>query len=122
MARVTGVGGIFFKSGDPKALSEWYGRVLGFRTEAWGGVKFGTDSSGSPQLVWSPFAETTDYFAPSTRECMINFAVDDLDGIIAQLTANGVEILGRDDQNPFGRFAWFVDPANYKVELWEPKK
>lgn len=107
MARVTGVGGIFFKSGDPKALSEWYGRVLGLRTESWGGVKFGTGESGPPHLVWSPFAEGTDYFAPSTRECMINLAVDALDGIIAQLTAHGVEILGREDNDPFGRFAWF---------------
>jgi catechol 2,3-dioxygenase-like lactoylglutathione lyase family enzyme len=80
MARVTGVGGIFFKCGDPKALSEWYRRVLGLAVEDWGGVLFRPDADGPPRLVWGPFAADTDYFAPSPRDCMINFAVDDLDG------------------------------------------
>lgn len=80
MARVTGVDAIFFKAGDLKVLSDWYGSVLGLQTESWGGAKFETGASGPPHLAWSPFAETTDYFAPSTRECMINHAVDDFDG------------------------------------------
>jgi predicted enzyme related to lactoylglutathione lyase len=122
MARVTGVGGIFFKCGDPKALADWYRQVLGFALENWGGVLFRQDSEGPPHLVWGPFSQDTGYFAPSARDCMINFAVDDLDGMIAQLQQNGVEILGRDDSDPNGRFAWFVDPANMKIELWEPKR
>jgi predicted enzyme related to lactoylglutathione lyase len=122
MARVTGVGGIFFKCADPAALSDWYLRVLGFTTEEWGGVIFRPEAAGSPQLVWGPFAEDTDYFAPSARDCMINFAVDDLDAMLAQLAGHGVEILGRNDDDPSGRFAWFLDPANIKIELWEPKK
>jgi len=122
MARVTGVGGIFFKCEDPKKLSEWYRRVLGLAVEDWGGALFRPDSEGPPHLVWAPFAVDTDYFAPSSRDCMINFAVDDLDGMIARLAEHGVAILGRDDNDPNGRFAWFADPANSKVELWEPKR
>ena len=122
MARVTGVGGIFFKCQDPAALSEWYRRVLGLTTEEWGGVMFRSGPSAPPKLVWGPFAQDTDYFAPSQRDCMINFAVADLDGMLARLVEHGVEILGRNDDDPFGRFAWFLDPANFKIELWEPKK
>ena len=122
MARVTGVGGIFFRCEDPKALSEWYRRVLGLAVEDWGGALFRPADDGPPQLVWSPFAADAGYFAPSTRDCMINFAVDDLDGMIARLNEQGVAILGREDGDPNGRFAWFLDPANIKVELWEPKR
>jgi len=122
MARVTGVGGIFFKCGDPKALSEWYHRVLGLALEDWGGALFRPGADGPPQLIWGPFAADTEYFAPSPRDCMINFAVDDLDGMIARLGEYGVSILAREDNDPNGRFAWFVDPAGIKIELWEPKK
>jgi predicted enzyme related to lactoylglutathione lyase len=122
MARVTGVGGIFFKCADPKGLSEWYRRVLGFAVEDWGGVLFRFGADGPPHLVWGPFAADTNYFAPSARDCMINFAVDDLDGIVARLGEQGIAILGRDDNDPNGRFAWFLDPANIKIELWEPKR
>jgi len=122
MARVIGVGGIFFKCADPKGLSEWYRRVLGFAVEDWGGVLFPSGEDGPPHLVWGPFAADTNYFAPSARDCMINFAVDDLDGIIARLGEQGIAVLGRDDNDPNGRFAWFLDPANIKIELWEPKR
>lgn len=121
MARVTGLGGIFLKCADPKALSEWYRRVLGFAVEDWGGALFQPEG-GPPHVVWAPFAADSGYFAPSARECMINFAVDDLDGMVARLAENGVAILGREDNDPNGRFAWFVDPAGFKVELWEPKR
>jgi predicted enzyme related to lactoylglutathione lyase len=122
MARVTGVGGIFFTCEDPKGLSDWYRRVLGFAVEDWGGVLFRPEREGPPQLVWGPFASDTNYFAPSRRDCMINFAVDDLDGMIARLEEHGVTIIGREDGDPNGRFAWFLDPANLKIELWEPKR
>ena len=122
MARVTGIGGIFFKCEDPKKLSEWYRRVLGLAVEDWGGALFRPDSEGPPHLVWGPFPRDSGYFAPSARDCMINLAVDDLDGMIARLKEHGVEILGRDDSDPNGRFAWFLDPADTKIELWEPKR
>ena len=122
MARITGVGGIFFKCDDPAGLSEWYGRVLGLTVEAWGGVLFRPDAEGPPHLVWGPFPRDSGYFAPSARDCMINLAVDDLDGMIVRLNEHGIAILGRDDSDPNGRFAWFLDPADRKIELWEPKR
>jgi predicted enzyme related to lactoylglutathione lyase len=122
MARITGVGGIFLKCDDPKALADWYGRVLGLSVEDWGGVLFQPGKDGPPHLVWAAFAADTNYFAPSPRDCMINFAVDDLDGMVARLAEHGVQILGREDNDPNGRFAWFLDPANTKIELWEPKR
>jgi catechol 2,3-dioxygenase-like lactoylglutathione lyase family enzyme len=122
MARITGVGGIFFKSRDPKALSAWYRDVLGLSVEDWGGVLFQQDACGPPHLVWSPFEADTTYFAPSPREFMINFAVEDLDGVLAQLQAKDINILGRDDTDENGRFAWIADPDGTKIELWEPKR
>ena len=122
MARITGIGGIFFKSRDPKALAQWYRDVLGLAVEDWNGAMLRYDAPGHPPMaVWSPFAQDTDYFAPSTREFMLNFAVDDLDGLVAQLKSKGVEILKRDDSDPNGRFAWLLDPDGTRIELWEPK-
>jgi len=123
MTRVTGIGGVFFKSKDPKALSAWYRDVLGLKVEAWGGATLNYDAPGHPPvLVWSPFAANTDYMAPSQREFMLNFAVDDLDAFLDRLKAKGVAILKRDDSDPNGRFAWIVDPDGTKIELWQPKK
>ena len=122
MARITGVGGIFFKAADPKALAAWYRDVMGIGVEDWGGALFSPDKQGPPHLVWSPFRQDTDYFAPSAREFMINFCVDDLDGMIAALKGKGVEIIGRDDSDPNGSFAWLLDPAGTKIELWQTKR
>ena len=119
---ITGVGGVFFKSKDPKALAAWYRDVLGLRVESWGGAMLPYDAPGHPPaVVWSPFSQTGDYMAPSTREFMVNFAVDDLDAIIARLESKGVTILRRDDSDPQGRFAWILDPDGTKLELWQPK-
>lgn len=121
--QITGFGGIFFKSPDPKALSQWYRDVLGLTVEAWGGAKLKYDAPDHPPAaVWSPFSAGTDYMAPSTREFMINFAVDDLDAFVARITSKGVTILKRDDTDPNGRFAWILDPDGTKIELWEPKR
>lgn len=120
---ITGVGGIFFKSKDPKALNAWYHDVLGLKIESWGGAALPTDAPGHPPVVvWTAFPATADYMAPSQREFMVNFAVDDLDAVIARLKAHGVAILKRDDtSDPSGRFAWIVDPDGTKIELWQPK-
>jgi len=119
---VTGVGGIFVRSKDPKALAAWYRDVLGVKIETWGGAKLSYDAPGHPPvLVWSAFPETTDYMAPSTREFMINFAVDDLDAILVRLKEKGVTVLKRDDSDPNGSFAWILDPDGTKIELWQPK-
>jgi catechol 2,3-dioxygenase-like lactoylglutathione lyase family enzyme len=120
---VTGVGGIFFKSKDPKALAAWYRDVLGLTVEPWGGALLKYDAPGHPPvLAWTPFKDSTSYMAPSPREFMIDFAVDDLDALILKLQAKGVPILKRDDHDPTGRFAWILDPDGVKIELWEPKR
>lgn len=122
MGRITGMGGIFFKSPDPKRLAAWYRDVLGLDIETWGGCILRTDEPRHPPfVVWGPFQADTDYFKPSPREFMINFAVDDLDSFVAELEAKGVALLGRDDNDPNGRFAWILDPDGIKVELWQPK-
>ena len=119
--RITGVGGVFFRSPDPKELAAWYRDVLGIAIEDWGGAALKTDAPGHPPVVvWGPFKADTQYFAPSTREFMINFAVDDLDALLARIEAKGVKVLQRDDSDPSGRFAWIVDPDGTKVELWQP--
>lgn len=120
MARITGVGGIFFKARDPKALSAWYRDVLGIELSEWGGAMLRYDTPGHPEcVVWSPFAADTKHFDPSTREFMVNFAVDDLDAMLAAVQAKGVEVLGRQEES-YGRFAWIMDPDGTKIELWQP--
>src|ERR1700733_12305937 len=118
---VTGVGGVFFKAKDPKKLAAWYRDVLGLPIEAWGGAALHTDAPGHPPVVvWNGFPDTTDYMAPSTREFMVNFAVDDLDAFLAKLAAKGATIRKRDYTDANGKFAWILDPDGTKIELWQP--
>jgi predicted enzyme related to lactoylglutathione lyase len=119
MGKVLGIGGVFFKAADGDAVREWYSRVLGFEVADWGGVVFQHPAAG--YQVWSPFKADSDYFDPSPHPVMINLIVDDLDAVLATAAAAGVEPLGREDSDPAGRFAWVLDPAGLKVELWEPK-
>lgn len=118
MAKVIGIGGVFFKAVDPAALRDWYARVLGFEISRWGGSKFSHLDKGV--TAWSPFAADSTYFDPSPHAFMVNLIVDDLDGVLARAAAEGVEPLGRQDDD-FGRFAWILDPAGVKLELWQPK-
>jgi len=121
-AHITGVGGVFLKSKDPKALAAWYRDVLGLPLEPWGGATLRYDAPGHPPaVVWNAFPQTTDYMAPSTREVMIDFAVDDLDGFVAMLKRKGVAILKTEDSGAYGKFAWILDPDGTKIELWQPK-
>ena len=123
VGHITGFGGIFFKSKDPKALAAWYRDVMGIKVEDWGGAMLRYDAPGHPPTaVWSPFPADSGYMAPSTREFMIDFAVDDLDAFLARLKAKGVTILKSDDSDPSGKFAWILDPDGTKIELWQPKK
>lgn len=120
MARITGIGGIFFKSPDPSALGAWYRDVLGLELQSYGAAMLSYDAPGHPPCaVWTPFAGDTKYFEPSSREFMINFAVDDLDAMLAAITAKGVPVLGRLDES-YGRFGWILDPDGTKIELWQP--
>ena len=122
MARITGIGGVFFRSPDPKKLAAWYRDMLSLNVEDWGGALLKKDSDSPSQSVWSPFKADTDYFKPSTREFMINFAVDDLESFLSGLQKKGVEILGRQQMDGMGSFAWIVDPDGTKVEFWQPEK
>lgn len=120
---VTGIGGVFVKSKDPKALAQWYRDVLGLDVKPWGGAAVPFDAPGHPPKVsWAAFPETGDHMSPSTRAFMINLAVDDMDAMVARLTSHGVPILKRDDGDPFGRFAWIQDSDGTKIELWQPKR
>lgn len=122
LGRITGIGGIFFKSKDPKALMAWYSDVLGIKVEAWGGVMLSYDAQDHPPvLTLNVLKKTSDYMEPSEREFMLNFAVDDLGAFLDRLKAKGVAILKRDDSDASGKFAWIVDPDGTKIELWEPK-
>ncbi|WP_197026669.1 VOC family protein [Caulobacter sp. UNC358MFTsu5.1] len=120
--RITGVGGVFVKSKDPKALARWYRDVLGIAVEPWGGAALRYDAPGHPPAVaWNALPSASSYTSPSTREFMIDFAVDDLDAFLARLEAKGVTVLKRDDTDPSGKFAWILDPDGTKIELWQPK-
>jgi catechol 2,3-dioxygenase-like lactoylglutathione lyase family enzyme len=120
--RITGVGGVFFRSKDPAALMAWYRDVLGLKVEAWGGAMLAYDAPGHPPvLTLNAVKETSTYLAPSPREFMLNLAVDDLAAILDRLKAKGVPILGRDDGDANGRFAWIMDPDGTKIELWQAK-
>jgi catechol 2,3-dioxygenase-like lactoylglutathione lyase family enzyme len=116
MAKVTGLGGVFFKVPDSEATARWYKEVLGVGGE-WGAVfPFARDPEG--YTVLSPFKATTDYFAPSEAAFMINLRVDDLDAMIAELEAKGIEILGRQEEE-YGKFAWILDCDGIKLELFQ---
>ncbi|WP_077032762.1 VOC family protein [Pelomonas sp. KK5] len=124
MKRVTGIGGIFFKSKDPKALSAWYRDHLGVTLEPWGGSVFRWVSednpSGTGTTVWSPFSADTSYFAPSEASFMVNYRVADLHGLLAALRAEGCQVEDKIDESELGKFGWVVDPDGNKIELWEP--
>ena len=120
MAKVLGVGGIFFKSADPEKLYQWYERWLGFRAEPGSGFTFSPqDMPKDSVTVWSAFESTTDYFAPSANEYMFNLIVDDVRGALSQVKEGGAEIVGEIQEYEFGKFGWFMDPDGNKVELWE---
>lgn len=124
MKRVTGIGGIFFKSKDPKALGLWYRTHLGIDVEAWGGAAFqwkGPDNAeGGGTTVWSPVASDSGQFAPSASSFMINYRVEDLQALLSALRAEGVQVEDKVDASEFGSFGWVIDPDGNKVELWQP--
>jgi predicted enzyme related to lactoylglutathione lyase len=123
MKKVTGIGGIFFKCQDPKKLREWYHTNLGLNTNQYGAVfewYQGADSSKKGYLQWSPFGEKTKYFEPSTKDFMINYRVENLQALVAELKKNGVTIVDTVQTVEYGKFVHILDVENNKVELWEP--
>ncbi|WP_342747891.1 VOC family protein [Flavobacterium magnum] len=122
MRRVTGIGGIFFKSKDPKALVAWYARHLGLKTDAYGSSFWWKDADGNDCMTqWSPFKDDTKYFDPSEKAFMQNFRVANLDKLLAQLKVEGVAVIGEPERFDYGSFGWILDPEGNKIELWEPK-
>jgi predicted enzyme related to lactoylglutathione lyase len=124
MARITGIGGVFFKSrNDNTALATWYQKHLGLPLEGFGGavLRWPDDKAEDGGLtVWHVAEKESQWFAPSDSPFMINYRVDDLEEMIAQLRAGGVEIVQGPESHENGRFAWVMDPEGNKVELWEP--
>ena len=122
MAKVLGVGGVFFKSSDPKKLYEWYAKWLGMELGDWGTAYFPANLPPNSQTVWSAFDTNSDYFAPSEKGFMFNLIVDDVEQAINQVREGGAQIIGDIEKMEYGSFGWFIDPDGNKVELWEPSK
>ena len=124
MKRVTGIGGIFFKSPDPQALAEWYRLHLGFDVSPWGGASFSwatpDNPGGTGATLWTPFKADTSYFAPSAAPFMINLRVANLHALLAALREEGCDVVGEPQDSEYGKFGWVMDPDGNKVELWEP--
>ena len=123
MKKVTGIGGLFFKTDDPQRTRSWYHDHLGIDSEVWGSV-FLWREDADPQergyTVWSPFALDSQKFTPSEQPFMVNYRVQDLEGLLAELRTAEVEIVGDLEQHENGKFAWIMDPEGRKIELWEP--
>jgi predicted enzyme related to lactoylglutathione lyase len=122
--RVTGIGGVFFKARDPKVLGAWYQRHLGIALEDWGGAVFRWASevnpTGTGTTTWSPFAESSTYFAPSEARFMINYRVADLHALLAALRNEGCAVDDKVDESEYGKFGWVMDPEGNRIELWQP--
>lgn len=119
--RVTGIGGFFFKSKNPKELVAWYGKYLGLKTDDYGSTFWWKDNKGLDcSTQWSPFANDTTYFAPSEKQFMQNFRVHNLEKLLIQLKQEGVTVVGEMESYDYGKFGWIVDIEGNKIELWEP--
>ena len=126
MAKVTGIGGVFLKCrGDSAALAAWYQTHLGLPLETWGGaiLRWPDDKAEDQGLtVWSLADKDSQWFSPSDSAFMINYRVDDMDALLAQLRAASIEIVGGPESHENGKFAWIMDPEGNKVELWQPMR
>ncbi len=123
MKRVTGIGGIFFKSKNPQTSRDWYRKHLGIAADEYGATfkwlqKEAPEKEGA--TIWNPFPDDTQYFDPSQQAFMINYRVDDLEALLPILKEEGVQIVGEMQTFDYGKFAWIMDPEGNKIELWEP--
>ena len=125
MAKVTGIGGVFLLSrGDGKSLSSWYVKRLGMQPEDFGGVILNwkdDNAEDGGMTVWHTADQDSEWSSPSKSTFMINYRVDDLEAMVEQLTAAGIDILQGPEYHENGVFAWIMDPDGNKVELWEAK-
>ncbi len=118
MAKITGLGGIFYKVADPKATQAWYQKHLGIGGPWGANLTWSRETQEDPYSILSPFGADSDYFAPSSSPFMINLRVDDCDAMVAKLRSEGIEVLGEQAED-YGKFAWIIDPDGIKIELWE---
>lgn len=121
--KVTGIGGIFFFTEDPKVSREWYAKNLGLDVNDWGSTFESRDINNPDEinsLQWSPFKKGSDYFAPSGKEFMINYRVQNIEGLVDKLKANGVNVLDEIEGSDYGKFVHIMDAEGNKIELWEP--
>jgi len=122
--KVTGIGGIFFFSDSPQEMKEWYVKNLGLEINAWGSSSFESRDMNKPDkinsLQWSPFKKGDEYFSPSKKEFMINYRVQNMEGLVQQLKENGVTVLDDIATYDFGKFVHIMDAEGNKIELWEP--
>lgn len=123
MKRVTGIGGVFFKCKDPDKVKEWYQVHLGLDTDRYGSnfewVQ-ATDTTKKGFTQWSPFSEETKYFAPSEKDFMINYRVENLERLVEELKKEGVRVLDQIETVEYGKFVHILDIEGNKIELWEP--
>lgn len=121
--KVTGIGGIFFRSKDPKSINEWYGKHLGLAIDDYGSP-FEFRNANNPEeinyLRWGPFDENTDYFDPSEKDFMINYRVQHIEALVEQLKEQGVTVVDSIASFDYGKFVHIMDPEGNKIELWEP--
>ena len=124
MRRVTGIGGIFFKSTNPQVLRDWYKTHLGIEVQDWGGAVFPwADATGRPvegTTTWSIGTSDSKYYEPSKATFMINYRVEDLSALLQCLRDEGCQVVGDAEESEYGKFGWVIDPDGNKVELWEP--
>lgn len=123
--KVTGIGGIFFFADDLKETKEWYTNNLGMQVNDWGSVSFESRNINNPDeqnsLQWKPFKKGDKYFSPSTKDFMINYTVQNIEGLVRKLKENGVTVLDNIESYDFGKFVHIMDNQGNKIELWEPK-
>jgi len=123
MKKVTGIGGIFFKSDDPEKIKKWYQKNLGLTIDEYGSP-FEFRNANDPEkinyLQWSPFKSDTKYFEPSKKDFMINYRVDNLELLVEELKKEGVTICDKIESFDYGKFIHILDPEGNKIELWEP--
>ena len=124
MKKVTGIGGIFFKCKDPNKIKEWYNKHLGLDAGPYGASfewRDIDDSNKKGLTQWNPFAENTKYFEPSAKDFMINYRVENLEGLVVQLKNEGVTIVDKIEDSEYGKFVHILDMEGNKIQLWEPK-
>ena len=122
--KVTGIGGIFFYSDNLKEAKEWYTKNLGIEINEWGSSSFESRNVNKPDeinsLQWKPFKKGDEYFSPSKKDFMINYQVQNIEGLVNKLKENGVTILDSIATYDFGKFVHIMDTEGNKIELWEP--